>query len=246
MFGTRMLARLMVSALGAIAFQTLVAGEPAASTPPAQSVREWMPTPGPAPAAAASATPPAQALAAGAPVVTTPTARSIREWMPTPGPAPAPSPSATPTGQALVAAAPVGPKPPARSVREWMTTPSPAPGPCPTASPIAIPAVASAAVPKSPITISLKSTLREGNLVVILDNVPIFNEKFQKPFLLVSQTTTLDPLQIAAGAHRLSAKVYGAKKTYFSAIYDLDVSRTKGAALRFVMQGDTLKVELAS
>ena len=208
MFGTRMLARFVVSALGAIAFQTLVAGEPAASTPPARSIREWMPTPGPAPAA---------------------------------------GPSATPTAQAPVAGAPVGTTPPARSIREWMTTPSPTPGPCPTASPIAnLAATPAANPPKSPITISFTSTLRQGNLVVVLDNVPIFNEKFQKPLLLISQTTTWDPVHVAAGAHRLSAKVYGTKKTYFSAIYDLDVSRTKGAALRFVMQGDTLKVELAS
>jgi hypothetical protein len=205
-----MLAGLMISALGAIAFRTLVAGEPAASTRPAQS---------------------------------------IRAWMPTPGPAPAPSPSATPTAPALVAGAPVGTTPPARSIREWVTTPSPTSGPCPTASPIASvsarPGVI-AAVPTSPITISFKSTLRQGNLVVLLDNVPVFNEKFQKPLLLISQTTTWDPIQVAAGAHRLSAKVYGTKKTYISRDYDLHLSRTKGAALRFVMQGDKLIVELAS
>ena len=48
------------------------------------------------------------------------------------------------------------------------------------------------------------------------------------------------------GTHRLSAKVYGAKKTYFSKLYDLEVSRTKGNKLRFVLQGDKLTVELAS
>ena len=46
--------------------------------------------------------------------------------------------------------------------------------------------------------------------------------------------------------HTLSAKVYGTSKTYFSASYDLDVSRTKASELRFVMQGDKLTVELAS
>jgi len=153
------------------------------------------------------------------------------------------------TWESLAAGEPVGNAPPAKSIREWKTTPiaAPAANPCsmPTANPAAQPAV-SAAVPKSPITISITSTLRQGNLVVMLDDVPIFNEKFQKPVLLISQTTTWDAVQIPAGQHRLSAKVYGTKKTYLSALYDLDVSRTKASALRFVMQGDKLTVELAS
>jgi hypothetical protein len=114
-----------------------------------------------------------------------------------------------------------------------------------TAKAPAKPAVRAAAA-KSPITISLTSTMRRGNLVVVLDDVPVFNEKFQKPFFLISQTTQWDPLQVAAGKHRLSAKVYGTTKTYLSATYDLDVSRTKGSALRFRMKGDKLTVELGS
>jgi len=153
----------------------------------------------------------------------------------------------TTTLQTLVAGEPVGTPPPAKSIREWKTTPIAAPtANCPTtptASPAAKPA-ASVAATKIPITISITSSLRQGNLVVLLDDVPIFNEKFQKPLLLLSQTTTWDPLQVAAGEHRLSAKVYGMKKTYFSKLYDLHVSRT--SALRFVMQGDKLTVELAS
>jgi hypothetical protein len=218
MFRTRILACLLVVAFGAIAFQTLIAGESAASTPPAQSIREWMTTPSPTPAA---------------------------------------GPAATPTAQAPGGGAPVGTTPPANSIREWMTTPSPTPSPCLTASPIAnlsaTPAAnppagpaAGAAVPTSPITISFTSTLRQGKLVIELDDVPIFNEKFHKPLLLISQTTTWDPLRVAAGTHRLSAKVYGTKKTYFSKTYDLQLSRTKGAVLRFVMQGDKLTVALAS
>jgi hypothetical protein len=100
--------------------------------------------------------------------------------------------------------------------------------------------------PKSPVTISFTSSMRHGNLVVFLDDVPVFNEEFQKPVLLISQTTTWDPLQVTSGKHRLSAKVYGTKKTYLSAIYDLEVSRTKGSELRFVMKGDKLIVEVAS
>jgi hypothetical protein len=180
-------------------------------------------------------------LAAGEPVGTAPPSNSIHAWLTTP--------SATPATQTLAAGGPMGTTQPAQSIHEWMTTPTAATMPCLTATPIAnstaMPAV-SAAVAKSPITISFTSTLRQGKLVVELDDVPIFNEKFQKPLLLISQTTTWDPLQIAAGKHRLSAKVYGAKKTYLSATYDLDVSRTKASKLRFVMQGDKLTVEMAS
>ena len=177
-----------------------------------------------------------ESLMAGEPVGTTPPARSIREWKTTPIAAPAADPA-------------TGTTPPAKSIREWKTTPiaGPASNPCSTqtASPVAEPVV-SAAVTKSPITISITSMLRQGNLVVMLDDVPIFNEQFQKPLLLISQTTTWDPVQIPAGQHRLSAKVYGTKKTYLSAIYDLNVSHTKATALRFVVQGDKLTVELAS
>jgi hypothetical protein len=181
-----------------------------------------------------------QTLAAEEPVGTTRPAQSIREWMTSPSPTQPPS-------QAR----------PAQSIREWMTQPSPTTAPCLTASPAAISSAAPAASPaaktavsavveKTPITISITSMLRQGNLVVELDGVPIFNEEFRKPLLLVSQTTTWDPLQVAPGPHKLSAKVYGTKKTYFSSDYDLQVSRTKAAALRFVMQGDKLTVELAS
>jgi hypothetical protein len=176
---------------------------------------------------------------------------------------PAADPAATPDlGSATMptvnaAAKPMGTTPPAQSIHDWKTkpiaTPTAATTTTPTANSAATPCAISAAepavgaaVPKSPMTISITSTLRDGNLVVVLDDVPIFNEKFRKPILLISQTTTWDPLQIAAGEHRLSAKVYGTKKTYFSATYDLHVSRTKASALRFVMQGDKLTVELAS
>jgi len=165
-------------------------------------------------------------------VGTTPPATSIRDWKS--------KPTATPAADATL---------PAKSIHEWKSKPIPKPttdaAATPTADPTATPAV-SAAAPKSPVTISITSTLRQGNLVVMLDDVPIFNEKFQKPVLLISQTTTWDPLQVTAGKHRLAAKVYGTKKTYLSATYDLDVSRTKASELRFVMQGDKLTVELAS
>ena len=152
--------------------------------------------------------------------------------------------------QTLVAGEPVGATPPSKSIHEWKTQSIAKPN----ANSAAIPAISAtpattavrAAVPKSPITISITSTMRHGKLVVLLDDVPIFSEEFQKPLLLISQTTTWDPLQVAAGKHRLSAKVYGTKKTYLSAIYDLNVSRTKRSALRFMMQGDKLTVDVAS
>jgi len=62
---------------------------------------------------------------------------------------------------------------------------------------------------KSPVTISFTSSMRHGNLVVMLDGVPVFNEEFQKPLLIISQTTTWDPVQVSAGKHKLTAKVYG-------------------------------------
>lgn len=126
------------------------------------------------------------------------------------------------------------------------TSSTPKPSHRSAANPAAKPAGRSA-VPKSPITISITSWIRQGNLVVSLDGVPVFNEEFQKPFFVISQTTTWDPLQVTAGAHRLTAKVSGKNgKTYLSGIYDLEVSRTKGIELRFRMKGDRLIVEPAS
>jgi hypothetical protein len=175
-----------------------------------------------------------ETVVAAEPVGAPPPAKSIREWNPNPTAAPAANPAAPP---------------PAKSIREWNPNPTAAPAtsPCSMASvgPAAMPAVG-AAVPASPLTISLTSTLREGNLVILIDDVPIFNESFRKPVLLISQTTTWDPVQIPAGQHRLAAKVYGTKKTYLSALYDLTVSHTKASALRFVMKGDKLTVQVAS
>lgn len=120
----------------------------------------------------------------------------------------------------------------------------------PTAKPAARSAArtaASAAVPKSPVTISLTSRMRHGNLVVLLDGVPVFNEEFQKPIFIISQTTTWDPLQVSAGTHKLTAKVYGAKgQTYLSGVYEIVVSRTDGIELHIRMKGDKLTVEPAS
>jgi hypothetical protein len=105
----------------------------------------------------------------------------------------------------------------------------------------------SSKVPKSPVTISITSHIRQGTLVVSLDDVPVFNEEFRKPVLLIAQTTKWDPFQIPAGKHKLTAKVYGQKgKTYQSGIYELVLSRTKGIEIRIRMKGDALTVEPVS
>ncbi len=165
-------------------------------------------------------------------------ATSIREWHSDPKTTPA----AGTTAQG-----------PAKSIREWNPTaaakPAAKPANATAATPVTAPAAApaptpalSAAVPKSPMTISLTSSLRQGSLVVILDDVPIFKEEFHKSFFLFTQTTKWDPLPVASGKHKLEAAVYGTKKKYFSATYDLDVSRTKASELHFVMQGDKLTI----
>jgi hypothetical protein len=100
---------------------------------------------------------------------------------------------------------------------------------------------------KSDLEISFSSGMRQGNLVVSLDGVPIFNEQFKKPVLLFSQTTTWDPVPVNPGKHRLTAKVYGTKgKAYLSADYDLVLSQTKKNALLIKLKGEKLTVEPAS
>ena len=117
----------------------------------------------------------------------------------------------------------------------------------PAATPAPKPAGKTLASQKQPITISITSRIGHGNLVVILDNVPVFNEEFKKPPFLISQTTTWDPIQVSPGKHKLTAKVYSTKgKTYLSGVYDLEVSKTKGIELRVKMSGDKLTVEPAS
>lgn len=125
--------------------------------------------------------------------------------------------------------------------------PTAKPAPKRTAKPQAKPAPP-VVVPKSPVTISITSRIRQGTLVVSLDGVPVFTEEFRKPMFLISQTTTWgDPLQVAAGKHKLTAQVHGRKgKKYLSEVYDLEVSRTKGIELRLRMKGDTLTVEPVS
>ncbi len=134
--------------------------------------------------------------------------------------------------------APSAPKPAHKS-----TAKSAAKSPAKSTAKPAVPAP----VPKSPVTISITSRIRRGNLVVLLDDVAVFDEKFEKSPFVISQTTTWDPVQVAAGTHKLTAKVYDAKgKTYLSETYDLEVSRTKGMEVRVRLSGDKLTVEPSS
>ena len=106
---------------------------------------------------------------------------------------------------------------------------------------------ASSSRPKSPITISLKSRMREGSLVVMIDNVPILNEKFNKPFFAISQTTKWDPMQVPVGKHKLTAKLVGANgKTVSSGTYDLELSRKQGIELVLRTKSGKLVVERQS
>jgi len=101
--------------------------------------------------------------------------------------------------------------------------------------------------PKNKITISLSHWIRQGNLVVSLDDTPVFNEGFTKPIYLISQTTTWDPLEAPVGKHRLTARVIGKNgKTYTSGTYELQLGRSKAVELRIRMKGDKLTIDQTS
>lgn len=97
------------------------------------------------------------------------------------------------------------------------------------------------------VTISLNHRLRRGHLIVSLDDRPIFNEEFVKAALAISQTTTWDSFDAPAGKHKLTARVNGKNgKTYFSATYDFQLSRSKGAEIQLRLKGDRLIIQPTS
>jgi len=101
--------------------------------------------------------------------------------------------------------------------------------------------------PQSKVSISLSHRIKEGNLIVLLDNRPIFNEVFQKATLAISQTTSWDPISVPAGKHMLTARVNGKNgKTYKSGTYELQLSQKSGIDLIIRMKGDKLVVGPAS
>ena len=118
-------------------------------------------------------------------------------------------------------------KPPAIAKRAPAKVPLPAP-----------------AVPASNVTISLAHHMRQGSLMVSLDGVPIFDEKFTKSGWAIFQTTVWDPLHAPAGQHTIIAHVTGQDgKTYVSSSYPVEFPSGKGVALRIGLKGDALTIK---
>ncbi len=108
------------------------------------------------------------------------------------------------------------------------------------------PKVAAIVVPPKTVdvTISFVHHLRRGTLVVLLDGVAIFNEKFSKAKLAVVQTTVWDPLKAPAGGHTLIARVSGEDgKTHVSDSYKFEFPPERGIELRIGLKGDSLTVK---
>jgi len=101
-----------------------------------------------------------------------------------------------------------------------------------------------APVPQVDVTISFAHRLRGGTLVVLLDGVAIFNEKFSKTKLAIVQTTVWDPLRAPAGGHTLFAEVTTEDgKTYVSGPYKLEFPPDRGVALKIGLKGDAVTVK---
>lgn len=164
------------------------------------------------------------------------------------------SPPAGPAGKTATAAPTKKPPPrqPAKQASERSSAPSTSPSTSlapRAAKPGSRPSVTKAAsvVPPSPtanVTIRFAHRLRRGTLVVFLDGVPIFDERFSKASLALVQTTIWDPLQAPVGGHTLSARVNGeGGKTYVSDSYAIEFSRGRDIELRIALAGDTLTVK---
>jgi serine/threonine-protein kinase len=98
-------------------------------------------------------------------------------------------------------------------------------------------------VPMATVTISLAHRVRRGTLIVSLDGVPIFMERFSAAKMALFQTTTWDPVKVPAGGHKLRARVNGDNgKTYLSDPYSVELPRAKATALRISFKGATLAI----
>jgi hypothetical protein len=148
-----------------------------------------------------------------------PPAKSIHEWRMTPEQAAAASAEATPTA-------------PAKSIREWRTTAAPAPAPCPMTAPIANLAARARC---SSLVQECRSTdeshhdqpqehATAGEPRRHARRRPGLQREVPEAAPDHLPDHDMGSLQIKAGTHRLTAKVYGKKKTYFSKSYDLEVS----------------------
>jgi len=93
-------------------------------------------------------------------------------------------------------------------------------------------------------TISLTHRMREGTLMVSMDGVSIFNERFSKEKLALMQTTTWDPVSVATGRHTLRAQVMGAGGTvYSSEPYAVELLKSQEATLRIKFKGEKLVIQ---
>ena len=169
-------------------------------------------------------------------------------------PAPVPAPVTEAPAAKSPAASPARTHAAQKSQKSAPQTPAhqfPAPPPHVPAKPAAVathaPAKAPAAVPPvlaSNVTISLSHHMRQGTLMVSLDGVPIFDERFTKSKLAIFQTTVWDPLHAPAGEHTIIARVTGQDgKTYVSNSYPVAFPSGKGIALRIGLKGDALTVK---
>ena len=119
--------------------------------------------------------------------------------------------------------------------------------PLPPRATVSKPPPPSPPVPTASVSISLVHRVRRGTLVVSLDGVPIFTERFSTSKLALFQTTTWDPLKAPAGVHKLRARVHGDNgKTYLSDTYAVEFPRSKPTALRISFKGGTLAVKQSS
>jgi serine/threonine-protein kinase len=102
-------------------------------------------------------------------------------------------------------------------------------------------------VPMANVTISLAHRVRGGTLIVSLDGVPIFAERFSTSKMALIQTTTWDPLTAPAGEHKLKARVTGDNgKVYLSEPYSIELVRAKANGLRISFKGDALAIKQLS
>jgi hypothetical protein len=143
---------------------------------------------------------------------------------PVPQNTPEPARAAAPAPAPPRATSPSRPTPPAKS-RAAATAPKP------------VVATANA-------TISLTHRIREGTLIISMDGVSIFKERFSKEKLALLQTTTWDPFLIAAGRHTLRAQVIAAGGAVYSSD-DLPVhlEKSQDAELRIKFKGDRLVIQ---
>ena len=172
---------------------------------------------------------------------------SSRKEAPDPGAAkpagaqPAEATAATPAKPTAAQAA----KPTASQTAKPAATQTAKPAAAQPAKPSAsAPAPARMAMPPSRVAVSLSHRIRNGTLVVELDGVPVFNERFTKDKFAISQTTSWDEFRAPSGKHELKASVRAENgKTYLSDLHIVDLPRARSAVVRIGFKGDKLTIK---